>query len=186
VATLLGSVAAFTVVLVLLIATVERFVSPNSLPRAVAAHRILPRPAAVAAAVTLMEAGLAAAGAVAVAMPPGGWLRPPVFGGAALLFAGYAGYSQRVRVSRPGTPCGCSGGELPVTGWVVTRACLLAGVALLAAVLSGSVLTVDRPGTPLAVTLLAAAGFAVLLWQLPAAMHLPAGRRPAMIRERIS
>jgi hypothetical protein len=69
---------------------------------------------------------------------------------------------------------------------VVTRACLLAGVALLAAVLSGSVLTVDRPGTPLAVTLLAAAGFAALLWQLPAAMHLPAGRRPAMIRERIS
>jgi hypothetical protein len=175
VTTLLGGVSAYTVLLVLLIATVGHLASPTTLPRAVAAHGVLPGPAVVGVAVTLAEAGLVVAGALAVSTPSGDWLRLPVFAGSALLFAGYGGYSQHVRAERPGTPCGCSTAELPVTGWVVTRAYLLAGVALLAAGLAGSVPPLDRPGLPLAVTLLAAAGFATLLWHLPTAMYLPSG-----------
>lgn len=171
--TLVGSVAAWTVLLVLLIAVAGHLASPTTLPRAVAAHGVLPRPMTVAAAVTLAEVSLVAAGAVAVSSHSAGWLRFPAFAGSAALFAAYAGYTQHVRAIRPGTPCGCSRGELPVTGWVVARAYLLAGLALLAAVLSGSVLTVDRPGDPLVVVLLAATAFGALLWHLPAAMHLP-------------
>lgn len=184
--TLLGSVAAYTVIFVLLVAAAGHVVSPATLSRAVAAHGVFRWPVAVATAVTLVEAGLAVAGALAVSGQSTGWLRPPVLLASALLFAGYGGYSQQVRLTRPDTPCGCSRDDLPVTGWVVIRAYLLTGVASLGAVLSGPVLTLDRPGAPLAVALLAAGTFSAVLWHLPAAMYIPtpAARRPHQARTR--
>lgn len=170
--TLLGSVAAYTVIFVLLVAAVGHLASPATLTRAVTAHGVFRWPVAVAAAVTLIEIGLAVAGIVAVSVQSVGWLRYPVFGTSAVLFASYSGYSHRVRRTRPDAPCGCSRHDLPVTGWVVIRGCLLAGIACLGAVTSDSVLTLDQPGLPLAIALLAAATFGVLLWHLPAAMYL--------------
>jgi hypothetical protein len=183
--TLLGSVAAYTVILVLLVAAVGHLASPGALSRAVAAHGMLRWPVAIATTVTLVEAGLAVAGVLALSGAVG-WLRFPVLAGSALLFAGYAGYSQQVRRTRPGAPCGCSRHDLPVTGWVVLRGYLLAGIACLGAVTSDPVLTLDQPGPPLAVALFAAGTFTALLWHLPVAMHTatPAAGRSHQTRIR--
>ncbi len=170
--TLLGSVAAYTVVFVLLIAAVGHLASPATLLRAVTTHGVFDWPVVVTAAVIVAETGLAVTGIIAVSVPSVGWLRYPVLGISAVLFASYSGYSHLVRRSRPDAPCGCSRHDLPVTGWVVIRGCLLTGIAYLGAVTSDSVLTLDRPAVPLSVVLLAAATFSVLLWHLPAAMHI--------------
>ena len=49
---LLGSVAAYTVIFVLLIAAIGHLASPATLSRAVAAHGLFPWPVAIPAAVT--------------------------------------------------------------------------------------------------------------------------------------
>lgn len=170
--TLLGSVAAYAVVFVLLVAAVGHLASPTTLTRAVTAHGVFRWPVGVATAVTLIEIGLAVAGIVAMSVQSAGWLRLLVLGAGAVLFGSYSGYSQRVRRTRPDAPCGCSRHDLPVTGWVVIRGYLLAGTACLGAVTSDSVLTLDQSGLSLGVVLLAAATFGVLLWHLPAAMYI--------------
>jgi len=179
VTTLLGSVAAYTVILVLLVAAAGHIASPATLSRAVATHGVFGWPVAVTAAVIGAETGLAVTGVLALSGPVG-WLRFAVLATSAVLFASYSGYTQRVRRIRPDAPCGCSRHDLPVTGWVVIRGYLLAGTAYLGAVTSDSVLTLDQPGPPLAIVLLAAATFTALLWHLPVAMHNPALHTPAM------
>lgn len=171
--TLLGSVAAYTVIFVLLVAAVGHLASPGALSRAVTAQGVSNSPVVLTVAVIVAETGLAVAGIVAVSVESVGWLRYLVLGTSAMLFASYSGYSQRVRRSRPDAPCGCSRHDLPATGWVVIRGYLLAGIACLGAVTSDSVLTLDQPGFSLAIALLAAATFGVLLWHLPAAMYNP-------------
>lgn len=185
---LLGSVAAYTVLGVLALAAADHLASPDALSRALTAHRTLPAPRLVAVLVISVELGIVVLGGIAVSTPPAGWLRVPVLTAAAGLFAGYGGYTQHVRSRRPGSPCGCSDTDLPVTGWVVFRACLLAvlavaGATLPGSTLPGSTLTADPPGgAPLVVTLLAAATFSVLLWRLPAAMQQPGN--PSVTRPR--
>jgi len=169
--TVVAGICAYTVLLVLVLAVVERVRAPRELPAALVAHRVLPRWAVgpVAAAVTVVEVGLVAA----LAIGP----HPLALLGAALLFAAYGGYSARVA----GGPCGCGGVEVPMDGWVTGRALVLAGSAAFAAVAADPVPPLSRLGSPpLLVIPLAAATFGLLLWHLPAAMRDPA--RPEVVR----
>jgi hypothetical protein len=189
---LLGSVAAYTVLLTLLVACAEHLWMPAALPRALAAHRVLPAAPVVAVAVTATEGLFAAAGIVAV-VRDGGWLLTAALAGSAGLLALYGTYGLYVMSARRGGACGCSRVEVPMTGLVVTRAYVLAGMALVGLALAGSVVTVGsvvtagseftvgRGGVELAVVLLAAVTFATLLWHLPAALYDPADGRRALL-----
>ncbi len=176
--TLLGSVAAYTVIVVLLTAAVGHLASPGRLFRAVVAQGEISSPVLATVAVIVTETGLAVTGIIAVSVESAGSLRHLVLITSAMLFANYSGYIWRVRRARPDAPCGCSRHDLPITGWVVIRSAVLAGIAFLGAVLSDPVLTLNQPGLSLAVVLLAAATFSVLLWHLPAAMHIPPTAAP--------
>jgi hypothetical protein len=182
VSALIGSVAAYTVLATLLAAGAGHLARPGSLRTAVAAHGVLPAPAAVAAVVAAAEVGLGGAGAAGLVLGDRGagrgLLAVGVAGGG-LLLALFAGYGWYVTAAGIGGPCGCSHAELPMSGWVVARAAGLAGLAAIGLPLVGSVLPLRRPGIELGTVLLAAAAFGLLLWQLPAAMHDPA---PAAVR----
>lgn len=166
--TFVAGVAAYTVLVVLVVAVAERLRAPRALPAALSAHRVLPARAVrpVGAAVTAAEAVLA----VALVTGP----RPVALAGAALLFAGYGGYGCYLAATGRGGPCGCGGVEVPMDGWVTGRAFVLAGLAALGAVAAGSVPPLTSFGPPLLVVLLAAATFGTLLWHLPGAMRDPA------------
>lgn len=169
---LAAGVAAYVVVLTLLVACAGHLSRPGALPRALLAHRVLPVPSAVAAAVTAAEGLLGGAGAVALGRGNDGLLTAAMAASAVLL-ALFGGYAWYVTGRERGGPCGCSRADLPMTGWVVARAFVLAGLALAGLVLADSAVPPARPGSELAVVLLAAATFTCLLWQLPAAMYDP-------------
>lgn len=176
---LVAGVAAYTVLLTLLLACGEHLSRPAALSAALAAHRVVPAPSAVAAVVVAAEGLLGVAGVVALLRDDGGRLLGVVLAGSAALLATYAGYGWYVRSAGRAVPCGCSRVEVPMTGWVVARASTLAGLALLGSLLSGAVVPLGRAGTALAVVLLAAATFTALLAHLPAAMHDPTPDEPA-------
>ncbi|MGK5518203.1 MauE/DoxX family redox-associated membrane protein [Micromonospora sp. URMC 107] len=178
---LLASVATCTVLFTLLVSTAEHLSRPAALAEALAAHRVLPAPGAVAAVAIAGEGLLAGAGVVALFHPGGGGPLVAVLVGSVALLALYAGYGLHVRSTGRAGSCGCSRVELPMTGWVVARAAVLAGLALVALLLSDSIIPADRADASLAVVLLASATFTALLWHLPAAMYEPAtatARRP--------
>ncbi|MER7415938.1 MauE/DoxX family redox-associated membrane protein [Micromonospora peucetia] len=180
---LLAGVATYTVLFTLLVSTAEHLSRPAALAGALAAHRVLPAPAVLAALAIASEGLLAGAGIVALLHPSGEGLLVAVLVGSAALFGLYAGYGLYLRSTGRTGPCGCSRVELPMTGWVVARASILAGLALVALFLSGSIIPASRTDASLAVVLLAAATFTALLWHLPAAMyeprHQPGGPRTA-------
>ncbi|MFI6822716.1 MauE/DoxX family redox-associated membrane protein [Micromonospora sp. NPDC050187] len=186
---LLAGVAAYTVVFTMLAATAEHLSRPAALGRALAAHRVFPTPAPVAVLVIVSEGLLAGTGIVALRDDSGRGLLVAFLLGSATLLGLYAGYGRHVMATGRGGPCGCSRLELPMTGWVVARAAILAGLALVGLALSGSVTPWGRADATLAVVLLAAATFAALLWHLPAAMTHPAeaaarpGGRPRVTTE---
>jgi hypothetical protein len=178
VAALVASVAAYTVLLTLLVAGGEHLSKPAALSTALAAHRVVPAPSTVAALVIATEGLLGAAGVGALLRDDGGRLLGVVLAGSTGLFATYAGYGRYVMSTGRAVPCGCSRVELPMTGWVVVRAATLAGMALVGSLLSGAVVPVGQAGAALTIVLLAAATFTVLLMHLPAAMHDPTPDRP--------
>jgi hypothetical protein len=178
VSALVVSVAAYTVLLTLLIACGEHLSKPAALSTALAAHRVVPAPSAVAAVVIATEGLLGVAGLIALLRDDGGRLLGAVLAGSVALLATYTGYGLYVRSTGRAVPCGCSRVELPMTGWVVARASTLAGMALVGSLLSGSVMPLGRVGTSLAIVLLAAATFTALLTHLPAAMHDPTPDQP--------
>ena len=168
------SVAAYVVLLVLVIAVAERVRTPGALPAALAAHGVVPRRAvrAVAVAVTVAEVVLAVlllAGLTFASGPS-----PIVLAGAAGLFASYGGYAWHVTRSGRGGSCGCGGVDVPMGPWVTGRAGALAALAVVAA--AGEVLPLTRFDAQLVTVLLAAATVGVLLWHLPAAMHQEVAR----------
>jgi hypothetical protein len=180
VSALLASVAAYTVLFILLVAGAEHLSEPAALSRALAAHRVIPAPATVAALAIAGEGLLGAAGIAALLRDDAAPALTAVLAGAAALLALYGGYALHVRSIGRAGPCGCSRLDLPMTGWVAARALVLAALALVALVLCGAIVPLTRFGAPLAIALLAAATFAALLWHLPAAMHEPTlvpGRR---------
>jgi hypothetical protein len=161
-----AGVAAYAVLLVLVVAVVERVRAPGALPAALTAHGVLPRQAVrpVAVAVTVAELVLAVVSLVGLVRGSG---PPPVaMAGAAVLFACYGGYGWHITASGRGGPCGCGGAEVPMDHWVVGRAFALAALAGLATA------AVPAPfGPELVVTLFAAGTIGTLLWHLPAAMR---------------
>lgn len=176
--TLMAGVAAYAVLFTLLIAGVEHLRAPRALRSALIAHGVLPRAgtAPVAAGAIATEAALAvvlsagllgAEGAVTVALVAAG-----------VLFACYGGYGLLVVSTGRAGPCGCGGVEVPMDGWVAGRAFALAAMAWGAAA-HGAVPLLTTFGSSLLVILLAAATFAVLLWQLPAARYHQVGRQAA-------
>ncbi|GIH07805.1 hypothetical protein Rhe02_58720 [Rhizocola hellebori] len=167
---LLAGVAAYTVLFTMLLACAEHLAEPSALSRALAAHRVIPATRAVAAAVIASEGLLGVAGVVALLRDGGRPLTAALAGSGALLVL-YVGYGLRLRFLGRSGPCGCSRLELPMTGWVVARAAILAGLALLALAWADSIVPLTRPGAQLAIVLIAAATFTLLLWHLPAAMH---------------
>lgn len=172
------SVAAYVVLLVLVIAVAERVRTPGALPAALFAHRVVPPRAVrpVAVVVTAAEAVLAVllvAGLLRAAGPS-----PVVLSGAALLFGGYGGYAWHVTAGGRGGPCGCGGAEVPMGHWVTGRAFALAALAVVAAAAQDVVLPLTRFDAELLVVLLAAATIGTLLWHLPAAMT----RHPEVVR----
>ncbi|MFG2101198.1 MauE/DoxX family redox-associated membrane protein [Micromonospora echinaurantiaca] len=175
---LVAGVGAYTVLLTLLLAAGEHLSKPAALSAALAAQRVVPVPSVVAAAVIAAEGLLGVAGVVALLRDDGGPLLGLVLAGGAALFATYAGYGWYVRSTGRTVPCGCSRVEQPMTGWVVARAAVLAGLALTGSLLSGAVVPLGRPDTVLLIVLLAAATFTALLAHLPAAMHDPTPDQP--------
>ncbi|MFI1195220.1 MauE/DoxX family redox-associated membrane protein [Micromonospora sp. NPDC020750] len=171
---LLSSVAAYTVLFTLLVSTAEHLSRPAALAEALAGHRVLPAPVAVAALAIASEGLLAGAGIVALLLDSGAGLLIAVLVGGAVLLGLYAGYGLYLMSTGRTGSCGCSRVELPMTGWVVARASVLAGLALVALFLSGSIVPANRIDASLAVVLLASATFTALLWHLPAAMYEPA------------
>lgn len=178
---LLASVATYTVLFTLFVASAEHLSRPAALSEALATHRVLPAPVLVAALVIAAEGLLAGTGIVALLHDRSGILVAVLVGGF-VLFGLYAGYGRHLMSTGRTGSCGCSRIELPTTGWVVARAAILASLALLGLFLSGSVMPLQRAGASHAVVLLAAATFTALLWHLPAAMHVLAETaEPAVI-----
>lgn len=175
--TFAASVAAYTVLFVLVMTVAERVRAPGALPAALTAHQVVARGAIrpVAAAVTAVEAALAVLLLVGLVANPG----PVALAGAALLFAGYGGYGRYLTVTGRGGPCGCGGVEVPMDGWVTGRAFALSALAGFGAVAAGEVLPLSRLGPPVLMVLLAGATIGTLLWHLPAAMREPADHRLA-------
>lgn len=167
---MVASVAAYTVILTLLLACAEHLAEPSALSRALAAHRVIAAPGAVAPVVIAAEGLLGVAGAVAL-FRGGNGLAAMALAAACMLLALYAGYGFYVRSTGRSGPCGCSRIELPMTGWVVARAAALAGLALLAFLGAEAIEPWSRPGAALGVALMAAVTFTLLLWHLPAAMQ---------------
>lgn len=171
-------VAAYVVLLVLAVAVAGRARRSGELPAALRTHQVVPPRAvpAVAAAVTAVEAVLAVALLVGLTRPAGP--SPLVLAAAAAVFAGYGGYAWHVTASGRGGPCGCGTVEAPLGPWVIGRAFALAATALAAAAAHDAVLPLTRFDERLLLVLLAAATIGVLVWRLPAAMHVPTGSRP--------
>jgi hypothetical protein len=172
---LLASVATYTVLFTLLVASAEHLSRPAALAEALAAHRVFPAPVTVAALVIAGEGLLAGTGILTLYYVSGKGLLIAVLIGSVALFGLYVGYGLHLMSTGRTGPCGCSRVEIPMTGWVVARALILAGLALVGLFLSGSILPSERVDASLAVVLLASAAFTALLWHLPAAMYDPAG-----------
>lgn len=167
------SVAAYVVLLVLVIAVAERVRARRSLPAALLAHGVVP-PRAVqvlAVVVTVVETVLAVLLLVGLVRATGP--SPAVLAGVAVLFACYGCYSWHVTATGRGGPCGCGGASVPMGPWVIGRAFALAVLAAIAAVAHDVVLPLSLFDSRLVVVLLAAATIGTLLWQLPAAARHP-------------
>jgi hypothetical protein len=169
---MLTGVCGGTVALVLLLAFAGHLRAPRTLPAALAAQRVVPRPLRwpVAVAVIALEGTLGAATGYAVPAGSSHTLALAA-GGAAVLFAVYAGYGLYVLRTRPSVPCGCAtgpGGDTPMSGWVAGRAAALTLASLVAA--TGAA---PAHGAHTAIAVLASVVFAVLLSLLPQAMFDP-------------
>lgn len=155
----------------LLIGSSAHLTKPGMLAAALRRHRVMPAPVVgvAAIAVTAAEAGLAAAGTVAL-MAGYTDILAALLWTAAALFISYGAYARYVTAKRRGGPCGCSRAEIPMDDWVTTRAIALAVCAGSGALWAGATPTDTAQWT---ITGLAAATLTLALWQLPAAMRRP-------------
>jgi hypothetical protein len=182
----LAGLGLVTTVAVLMLALAAHLRHPEALRNALRAHRLVPSwwTAPTATAVILAEAGVIAGVLYgALAGNATSTLRAALLG-ASLVFGSYAVYTATVlRVSGGrAVPCGCSDRDIPLTGWVVCRAAVLAALALVSTVGAHRIPAAGEAGTQLALVLLAGTTLAVLLWQLPAALVEPGGARVARVR----
>ena len=134
-------------------------------------QRLVPGPArrVVAAALGPAEVVIGSAGLVATAWPER-WadLGQAAAMAAVVLYLAFVVVAAVLWRWRPGAPCGCSTERHPVSAWVVMRALVFAAAAGVAATddLAGSV-----AASHVALALVIAAAFGVLLWNIPSAMR---------------
>lgn len=88
---------------------------------------------------------------------------------ALLVYGSYAAFAAVLWRRRPGTPCGCAGGDEPISGWVVLRAGLLALVA--GSGLATEVASLPWTSSTGAASLPIAVAVGLVIWQLPVAMR---------------
>lgn len=133
------------------------------------AHGIVPprlvRP--VAAGLGVAQLALGAATLVG-AFTGGGTLRASAAATAAVFIA-FTGYLAGLVATRPGSPCGCLGGDEPAGGWSITRAAL---GAIGAGVLAAGAAPLEPAGWA------AAALLAAMSWAVPALTRSPAAPSP--------
>lgn len=173
---MLSGLSAGAVALVLLAGFAGHLRHPRTLPRALAAHRTVPRLAVwpIAITMTALEGLCGASTGYALLFGTAGMLVTAVLAGSVLL-GGYALYGLYVLRSRPRVPCGCASDDTPMSGWVAGRAGALALAGLGAAAGAGP--ATDSHGAHLTVVALASVVFATLLWLLPTAMNDPDPKR---------
>ncbi|WP_114201793.1 MauE/DoxX family redox-associated membrane protein [Janibacter anophelis] len=172
-------VALLTCALVLGATGLGHAAAPGRTRQEIAAHRVLPRPLAYVVALALppLELGIAAL-LVGAVLTPQVALDRWSGGAAALLLTAFAGYlALALRRGAGGLPCACGAGTAPLAGWSVARAALLAGCALLGALLPSSLAITSRPWAEVVIVGCAAVTFAIGLWALPSARH-DLGARP--------
>jgi hypothetical protein len=154
---------------------------PARFTRALFAQETLPPLAVWPAAilVTLAEVGIGVSGlVVAMSVPNSSFLRTALFL-AALTYIVYAAYAGLLLRRAPGAPCGCSGEEAPVNGWIIGRSLVLAGMASVALATSPSGAIDSASGIEVLVFIASAVGIGTIVWQLPMAMSGPlAGELP--------
>jgi hypothetical protein len=176
---MLAGTVVSAVTLILAISLVQHLMRPSELLRALRAQAVIPSSVAplAAAALVLSEGCWAFLLGAGLVWPEAGWLMRPALVGCAVQLAGYAAYllSLLRRYPTREIPCGCSGGDVPVSRWVVYRA---ASVSLLAAVGATWAGEIVRPVADVRFWVPAAAGLtlALLLWHLPMAMADPLRR----------
>ncbi|MBA9004894.1 MauE/DoxX family redox-associated membrane protein [Thermomonospora cellulosilytica] len=172
----LAGVAACTVAGVLLLGFAEHLRAPRALPGALAAHGTVPLPLVRPLAVIVVAVEGLLGAALTAGLATGADRLPGLLVAAGVLLAVYATYAHRLRRGARGraVPCGCSGADTAVNGWVVLRAGVPSALALAAAPVSGAVVVPAASAARFAEAALAGAVFAVLLWALPEAMARPA------------
>lgn len=166
-----AGLSSYVVLLTLLAAAVGHIRRPDEVPAALRAHGVVPEAAAgpIGFAVAVAEVMLSVA-LLAGVLGSGGLLVAGL-AGSVVVFAGFAGYGWFVVATERSGPCGCAGANTPASGWTAGRAAALAALAACGLAWSGSVAGLADAGARLAVVLLAAGTFAVLLWFLPVAMY---------------
>jgi hypothetical protein len=182
----LAGLGLVTTLAVLMVALAAHLRHPEALRNALRAHRLVPSWwAAPTATVVILAEAAVIAGVLygALAGNATSTLRAALLG-ASLVFTSYAVYTATVlrRSGGRAVPCGCSGRDIPLTGWVVGRAAALAALALVATAGAHSIPVFGQPGSQVAMVLLAGTALAVLLWHLPAALVEPGGARVASVR----
>ena len=167
------TVPALTVLTVLVCSGVVHAVRHGDFRGAIGEQSFVPAAVVsiVAAATTIAEIAIGAAGLAVVAVAGGAAVRAVAIAAAGLSLA-FAVYSAALVRRGTAVPCGCSASDYPVNVWVPVRAGVLAVAALWAAAWGGDAL-VGSPPAEVAVIVLAAASFSALLWFLPDALADP-------------
>ena len=167
------AVLGMTPLVLLVAAGIGHAAHRDHLARALALQKVLPQSTtrSVAIAVTVFEIAVGAIGLVAWTQAEIGLLQVSLVI-ATGLYASYAGYSLLQLKTAPSAPCGCSASDVPTNIWIVGRAVLLGGFALLTLL---SLPPVLPPFTVAAASLatISIGALGATIWILPLAMSVP-------------
>ena len=169
------STAAATVPLVLVAAGALHAADRRAFAAALRRQRLWPHgvEATVAWAVIVAEVAIGAAalaGVIAAVTGGSTALAAAALAAAACLLGAYAAYTTILLRVRPGAPCACAAVDAPVSPGVPARALALALVAGALARGQSELATLGLAYWEVALTVLSAASFAVLLLALPSAL----------------
>ena len=93
---------------------------------------------------------------------------------AAILYAVYALYGAVLTRRADAVPCGCSSAaSYPVNVWVAARALVLSVGSAFAAIVGQQILPLWPLNATVTLAVLASGALGIILWELPAALHVP-------------
>lgn len=173
---LLSAVGAATVAGVFAVSGVLHLARPSLLRVALRLQALWPRALqpAVAWAVTTLELVISLCAFVALAgVVSSRSFSVATFGAAAALSATYCVYSVLVLSRRPGVPCGCEGGDTPISAVVPIRAGCMTAVAGLAATTDPAAYVAMLNGTERVIVAEAVLTFVGLALVMPSAVRKP-------------